>query len=62
MVALEISRARDNMAGETIAVIGLDDPWAGRGFLLLAANDGGHAEDLLDHQCRVAGNVQPDRG
>lgn len=62
LAALEISHARDNMAGETIAVIGLDDPRAGRGFLLLAANDGSHAEDLLDHQCRVAGNGRPDRG
>ncbi len=57
MVALEIPRARDNMAGETIAVIGLDEPPAGRGFLLLAAGGGGHAEELLDHQCRIGRNV-----
>jgi CDP-diacylglycerol pyrophosphatase len=57
MVALEIPRASDNMAGETIAVIGLDEPPSGRGFLLLAAAGGGHAEELLDHRCRIARNV-----
>jgi CDP-diacylglycerol pyrophosphatase len=60
MVALEIPRASDNMAGETIAVIGLDEPPAGRGFRLVAANDGGHAEELLDHRCRIARNVAPE--
>ncbi|MGO8740224.1 CDP-diacylglycerol diphosphatase [Rhodoblastus sp.] len=60
MVALEISHGRDNMAGETIAVIGVDEPGAGRGFLLLVAGGGGHAEELLDHKCRVAGNVLRD--
>jgi CDP-diacylglycerol pyrophosphatase len=60
MTALEIAHGRDNMAGETIAVIGLDEPRSGRGFVLLAANDGGHAEDLLDHQCHLARNAQRD--
>ncbi len=60
MAALEIPRARDNMAGETIAVIGMDEPGAGRGFLLLVAGGGGHAEELLDHQCRVARNARRD--
>ncbi|MCI4680470.1 CDP-diacylglycerol diphosphatase [Rhodoblastus acidophilus] len=60
MVALEIPRARDNMASETIAVIGLDEPRGGRGFLLLVAGGGGHAEELLDHQCRLGRNVMRD--
>jgi CDP-diacylglycerol pyrophosphatase len=54
MVATEIPRAGDNMAHETIALIGFEDARSGRGFILLAAGDGGHAEELLDHQCRVA--------
>jgi CDP-diacylglycerol pyrophosphatase len=60
MVALEIPRARDNMASESIALIGLDEPRSGRGFLLLVAGGGGHAEELLDHQCQVAGSVRRD--
>lgn len=59
MVALEIPRARDNMADETIAVIGLEDSHREKGFVLLAAGDGGHAEELLDHQCRLARNGSP---
>ena len=54
MVAAEMP-AGDNMAHETIALIGFEDARSGRGFILLAAGDGGAAEELLDHQCRIAG-------
>lgn len=56
MVAAEIPRARDHMEHETIAVIGFDDAKSGRGFVLLEAGNGGHAEELLDHRCRLARN------
>jgi hypothetical protein len=35
-------------------MIGVEDAKYGRGFVLLVAGNGGHAEELLDHQCRVA--------
>lgn len=44
----------DNMAHETIALIGFEDARSGSGFILLAAGNGGSAEELLDHQCRIA--------
>ncbi|HUO54410.1 MAG TPA: CDP-diacylglycerol diphosphatase, partial [Rhodoblastus sp.] len=56
MVALENPRARDNMAGETIALVGIEEGHGERGFVLLTAGGGGHAEELLDHQCRLAKN------
>jgi CDP-diacylglycerol pyrophosphatase len=60
MVAMEIPGVRDNMADQTIAVIGLGEPRAGQGFLLLVADDGSHAENLLDHKCRTAKNSPHD--
>jgi CDP-diacylglycerol pyrophosphatase len=54
MVAAEIPHAREDMARQTIAMIGVEDAKYGRGFVLLVAGNGGHAEELLDHQCRVA--------
>ncbi len=35
-------------------MIGFEDARSGRGFILLTAGDGGAAEELLDHQCRIA--------
>lgn len=54
MVATEIPHARDHMERETIALIGVDDARSGRGFVLIESGDGGHAEELLDHRCRLA--------
>jgi CDP-diacylglycerol pyrophosphatase len=54
MVATEIPHARDDMARQTIAMIGVEDAKHGRGFVLLVAGNGGHAEELLDHRCQLA--------
>lgn len=52
LVQLDVPGAAANMADVTIAVIGLRQSDGEDAFLLLAATDGGHAEDLLDHDCR----------
>jgi CDP-diacylglycerol pyrophosphatase len=49
LVADEIPGARANMGLQTIALVRIGD-----GFVLLVNSKGGHAEDLLDHQCLAA--------
>jgi CDP-diacylglycerol pyrophosphatase len=53
MVAAETPHSHDRMERETIAVIGFDDPKYGPGFVLVEAGNGGHGEELLDHDCRA---------
>jgi CDP-diacylglycerol pyrophosphatase len=49
------------MGAQTIAVVAVDDPRRGAGFVVLAGRsdlargDHGSAEDLQDHGCRIAG-------
>lgn len=52
LVQLDVPGAAANMANVTIAVIGWRQQDGEDAFVLLAAADGGHAEDLLDHDCR----------
>lgn len=56
LVATDIPHARDHMERETIALIGVEDAKIGRGFILIESSNGGHAEELLDHNCRLARN------
>jgi CDP-diacylglycerol pyrophosphatase len=51
LVADEIPGAKSRMARQSIAVVGLIGPNGDRGFAVLATGDGGHAEELLDHNC-----------
>lgn len=51
LVADEIPGAKSRMARQSIAVVGLIGPNGDRGFAVLATSDGGHAEELLDHNC-----------
>jgi CDP-diacylglycerol pyrophosphatase len=53
MVADEIPGARGRMGQESLAVVGYEAPSGEPGFVVLAAGDDGHAEELLDHQCRA---------
>jgi CDP-diacylglycerol pyrophosphatase len=52
MVADEIPGARGRMGQESLAVVGYEAPSGEQGFVVLAAGGGGHAEELLDRQCR----------
>ncbi len=47
----EIPGAKSRMARQSIAVVGFIGPNGDRGFAVLANSDGGHAEELLDHDC-----------
>ncbi len=51
LVADEIPGAKSRMARQSIAVVGFIGPNGDRGFAVLASSDGGHAEELLDHDC-----------
>jgi CDP-diacylglycerol pyrophosphatase len=51
LVADEIPGAKSRMARQSIAVVGIIGPNGDRGFAVLANSDGGHAEELLDHDC-----------
>lgn len=51
LVADEIPGAKSSMARQSIAVVGFIGPNGDRGFAVLATGDGGHAEELLDHDC-----------
>jgi CDP-diacylglycerol pyrophosphatase len=51
LVADEIPGAKSSMARQSIAVVGFIAPNGDRGFAVLATADGGHAEELLDHDC-----------
>jgi CDP-diacylglycerol pyrophosphatase len=53
MVADEIPGARGRMGEESLAVVGYESPSGEPGFVVLAAGGHGHAEELLDHQCRA---------
>jgi CDP-diacylglycerol pyrophosphatase len=66
LVAAQGPDARNNMAMQTIAVIGAAFENGKPGFYVLshradvAACDPGAAEELLDHDCRVATHLRPD--
>jgi CDP-diacylglycerol pyrophosphatase len=53
--------ARADMGAQTLAVVGITAPDGTPGFVLLshaanlATGDNGHAEELMDHGCRVLG-------
>jgi CDP-diacylglycerol pyrophosphatase len=51
MIADETPGAKGRMGEESLAVVGYDAPSGEQGFVVLAAGDDGHAEELLDHQC-----------
>ena len=51
LVADEIPGAKSKMARQSIAVVGFIGPKGNRGFAVLDNSDGGHAEELLDHDC-----------
>jgi CDP-diacylglycerol pyrophosphatase len=58
LLANGLPGAKDHMGAETLIVVGAD--FAGKpGFILLAdqaeLTGGGHAEDLQDHDCAIAG-------
>ncbi len=58
LLADGLSGAKDHMGAETLIAVGAD--FAGKpGFILLAdqaeLTGGGHAEDLQDHDCAIAG-------
>ena len=52
MIADEIPGARSHMGDQSVAVIGFGQEPGDQGFVVMDAGDGGHAEELLDHQCR----------
>ena len=51
LVADEIPGAKSRMARQSIAVVEFIGQNGERGFAVLANSDGGHAEELLDHDC-----------
>ncbi len=51
LVADEIPGAKSRMARQSIAVVGFIGQNGDRGFAVLVNSDGGHAEELLDHDC-----------
>ena len=59
LLADGVAGARDDMAGESLVVIGADFAPARPGFVLLAdhadSGGGGYGESLLDARCSVAG-------
>jgi CDP-diacylglycerol pyrophosphatase len=55
MVASEIPGAHKRMGMQSIAVIGFVGADDDRGFVVLVNGNGGHAEELLDHQCSKSG-------
>jgi CDP-diacylglycerol pyrophosphatase len=60
MLAAGVPEARADMSHETLVVIGAELPQGESGFVLLAgradssAQQTGHGEDLLDHNCAIA--------
>ncbi len=57
IIADEIPGAKSRMARQSIAVVGFIGPNGGRGFAVLVNGDGGHAEELLDHDCSPSGSA-----
>jgi len=55
MVADEIPGARADMAQQSIAVVGLPGVKNKQRLAILVNSEGGHAEELLDHSCKVLG-------
>ena len=51
LIVDKIPGAKSRMARQSIAVVGFIGPNGDRGFAVLANSDGGHAEELLDHDC-----------
>jgi CDP-diacylglycerol pyrophosphatase len=51
MVADEIPGAKTHMGDQSVAVVGYESAAGARGFVVLTSGDGGHAEELLDHEC-----------
>jgi CDP-diacylglycerol pyrophosphatase len=51
IVADEVPGAKMHMGEQSVAVVGYESLAGGRGFVVLASGDRGHAEELLDHDC-----------
>ncbi len=63
MIAREIPGAADNMADESVAIVGFVPKKGERGFVVLENSYGGHAEQLLDHDCAATRAADPtDKG
>jgi CDP-diacylglycerol pyrophosphatase len=51
MIADELPGAKARMGEQSVAVVGYGAETGEHGFIVMDAGGGGHAEELLDHQC-----------